>query len=91
MLFMMLGVAGLIAAWRQGRRPPSALFQLGLILAGWGVFNLVEGVLDHLVLGAHHVRDDLGGPLSWDIGFLVLGAVLVLVGVAMHRAGDRSS
>ncbi len=88
---MMLGVAGLIAAWRQGRRAPSGLFPLGLILAGWGVFNLVEGVIDHLVLGTHHVGDDLGGPLSWDIGFLVLGAVLVLVGVAMHRAGDRST
>jgi uncharacterized membrane protein len=32
----------------------------GLLLAGWGVFNLVEGVIDHHLRGVHHVRDDLG-------------------------------
>jgi uncharacterized membrane protein len=26
---------------------------LGWILAGWGIFNLVEGVIDHQLLGLH--------------------------------------
>jgi uncharacterized membrane protein len=30
-----------------------------------GAFNIVEGVIDHQVLGLHHVRDDLGTPLGW--------------------------
>ena len=64
----------MIAAWRQGRTAPSWKFHGGLLLAGWGVFNLVEGLIDHHLLGVHHVRDDLGAPLSWDIGFLVLRA-----------------
>ena len=56
----------------------------GGVLAGWGVFNLVEGVVDHLVLGVHHVR---GGPheLAYDLGFLALGAVLVVVGLLLSR------
>jgi hypothetical protein len=29
----------------------------------------VERLIDHQILGVHHVRDDLGGQLSWDIGF----------------------
>jgi hypothetical protein len=29
------------------------------LLAGWGAFNVVEGVIDHQMLGIHHVRDDL--------------------------------
>ncbi len=91
MILMALGIIGLLAAWRQGRRAPSPLFQLGLILAGWGIFNIVEGTVDHLVLGVHHIRDDLGGPLSWDIGFLVFGVVLVAVGAALHKAGDRNT
>lgn len=91
MILMALGIAGLIAACRQGRRAPSPLFQLGLILAGWGVFNIVEGTIDHLILGVHHVRDDLGGPLSWDIGFLVFGVLLVAVGMAVHKAADRNT
>jgi uncharacterized membrane protein len=35
----------------------------------------------------HHVRDDLGGPLSWDLGFLAFGVGLVVVGLLLHRAG----
>jgi uncharacterized membrane protein len=63
----------------------------GWMLAGWGLFNLVEGVVDHHLLGIHHVR---GGAyqLWWDVGFLVLGAVLVAVGLAVarpRRAGHR--
>jgi uncharacterized membrane protein len=33
------------------------------------------------------VRDDLGGPLSWDIGFLVVGGLQILGGWALHRRG----
>jgi uncharacterized membrane protein len=39
------------------------------------------------VLGIHHVRDDLGGPLSWDLAFLGFGALLVVGGLALARAG----
>ena len=53
---------------------------VGLLLAGWGVFNLVEGLIDHELLGIHHVRDDLGAPLGWDLGFLAFGALLVVGG-----------
>jgi uncharacterized membrane protein len=56
----------------------------GWILTGWGLFNLVEGVIDHHVLGIHHVRT---GPhqIWWDLGFLALGAVLVIGGWLMQR------
>jgi uncharacterized membrane protein len=52
-------------------------------LIGWGGFNLVEGLVDHHLLGVHHVRDDLGAPLGWDLGFLVFGALLVVVGAVL--------
>jgi uncharacterized membrane protein len=29
---------------------------LGGLLMGWGAFDLVEGVVDHHILGLHHVR-----------------------------------
>lgn len=59
-------------------------------MAGWGVFNLVEGIVDHQVLGIHHVRDDLGAPLGWDLGFLACGALLVVVGWVLARPRARS-
>ena len=60
------------------------------MLAGWGMFNVVEGVVDHHLLGIHHVRDDLGGPLSWDLGFLAVGVLLVALGWWLARSGSRS-
>jgi uncharacterized membrane protein len=49
------------------------------ILTGWGFFNVIEGLLDHQLLGLHHVRS---GPyeLWWDMGFLALGALLLAIG-----------
>ena len=79
-----------LAQWRQGRLAPSWSFHLGLVLVGWGLFNLVEGLVDHHLLGVHHVRDDLGGPLSWDLAFLASGVLLIGVGWAVHRRGEQS-
>jgi uncharacterized membrane protein len=83
------GTVTALVAWRQGRLAPSWSFHFGLVLAGWGIFDLVEGIVDHQLLGVHHVRDDLGAPLSWDIGFLVFGAMLLVAGWLLHRRGVR--
>lgn len=88
-LFVIVGVTLLVRAWQQGRLAPEPRTHIGMLLVGWGLFNLVEGTINHLVLGVHHVRDDLGGPLAWDLGFLVLGALLVLVGLVLAR--ERSA
>jgi uncharacterized membrane protein len=61
---------------------------VGLLLAGWGIFDLVEGIVDHHLLTIHHVRDDVDDPLWWDLGFLAFGALLVIVGLALRRS-DR--
>ncbi|BBH70146.1 hypothetical protein ACTI_68310 [Actinoplanes sp. OR16] len=56
----------------------------GWMLTGWGLFNLVEGVIDHHLLGIHHVH---GGPYQfwWDLGFLGLGVVLIGIGRVLRR------
>lgn len=58
----------------------------GWILVGWGLFNLVEGVVDHHLLGIHHVR---AGPdqMWWDLGYLGLGLLLVVIGWVLQRTG----
>ena len=89
-LFVLGASVVTIAQWRQGRLAPSWGFHLGGLLTGWGLFNLVEGLVDHQLLGVHHVRDDLGGPLSWDLGFLALGALLVAAGWLLQRRAEDS-
>lgn len=84
-ILVLVGSVTALSDWQQGRWAPSLRFHFGLVLAGWGIFNLVEGVVDHQILGIHHVRDDLGGPLAWDLGFLVLGAILLAGGLLLYR------
>jgi uncharacterized membrane protein len=79
-----------IASWRRGRLAPNWSFHFGLVLMGWGTFNVVEGLIDHHLLQVHHVRDDLGGPLSWDIGFLLASVLLIGAGWLLHRRGVRA-
>jgi uncharacterized membrane protein len=86
-LSVLLGLAVLYSRVTHHRRAVWASRVLwGWILAGWGLFNLVEGVLDHHILGIHHVR---GGPhqVWWDLGFLALGALLPAGGLLLRRGG----
>jgi uncharacterized membrane protein len=84
-LYGRLRLAPVAAAWPRtdgGPRPWRAL--IGPMLLGWGVFNIVEGLIDHQLLGLHHVRPG-PGPTGWDIGYLIAGALLAGVGAALTR------
>jgi uncharacterized membrane protein len=88
---VILGVA-ISLLWsrtRDGARA-SGRRVLGVAIVGWGVFDLVEGLVDHQLLGIHHVRE---GPdaFAWDMAFLAFGAVLVLVGWALARSDARQA
>jgi uncharacterized membrane protein len=83
-----MGVALALASWRGEGRRPRWRFALGWVLVGAGGFNLVEGLVDHHLLGLHHVRDDLGAPLSWDLGFLAVNVVVVALGSWLARRGS---
>jgi uncharacterized membrane protein len=60
-------------------------------VAGWGAFNLVEGVIDHQLLGLHHVNETAPREqwIWWDLGFLVWGAVMLAAGWMLLRRGHR--
>ena len=82
---------GLAMLFRAGRRPEvpwSGRVLLGSMIAGWGLFNLIEGVIDHHVLHVHHVieRHGLSG---WDWAFLASGVVMIALGWGMARSGCR--
>ena len=80
------GVYLLLRDARVGRPIPGARAFTGQLLLGWGIFNLVEGVIDHHVLNIHHVRDIPVHVPSYDWLFLGIGGIgLILVGWAMSR------
>jgi uncharacterized membrane protein len=61
----------------------------GAMTMGWGIFNVVEGLLDHQILGLHHVVERLGLSI-WDWLFLAASVVLIVVGWLMTKA-DRET
>ena len=60
------------------------------ILCGWGWFNLVEGLIDHQILGIHHVRSGIH-QFAYDIAFLVSGVIFIVAGWGMARRGTAVS
>jgi uncharacterized membrane protein len=84
---------GLGMLFRAGRRrdvPWSGRLLAGGLSLGWGLFNLVEGVVDHLVLGLHHVYEYTADPLPADLAFLASGAVLVGLGWGLMRGAEAA-
>ncbi len=78
--------AGVWLLWRRGI--PAGRRLIGLMLAGWGGFNLVEGIVDHHLLGLHHVREG-GAELTYDLAFLAFGALLLVIGVSLSTGTRR--
>jgi uncharacterized membrane protein len=83
-------LAGLWALWNAMRDGSyrSGRSLLGWMLAGWGIFNVVEGIVDHQILGLHHVNEG-GSELGWDLAFLAFGIALVVMGWLVARDDDR--
>ena len=69
-------LAGLFLLWRAARQRQlywSVKLLIGTLLLGFGIFNTVEGVVDHHWLGIHHVNETVPREswYVWDIAFTV--------------------
>ena len=56
----------------------------GALLSGWGLFNVIEGLIDHQILQLHHVYQN-GNHVTWDVAFLLFGVLLLFAGGALMR------
>ena len=82
---------GMIILWRRAHRSHvrwSGKLLAGTILIGFGIFNLVEGIVDHHLLGLHHVNETAPREqwIYWDLGFLAWGAAMLTGGWLMTRS-----
>jgi uncharacterized membrane protein len=89
-----LTACGILRLWSVSRHGQivSGASLLSGVLVGWGAFNFVEGLINHYVLGLHHVRPSSSQAL-WDAAFLCSGILLMLVGYLIERrrrSGNRS-
>ena len=91
LLDWLLTLTGIFLLWRAGKQKDvswSGQVFVGALLIGAGAFNVVEGILDHQILGIHHLKP---GPneLLWDIAFLAAGALSAGVGLLLVQTGQQ--
>lgn len=60
---------------------------LGGLFLGWGIFNLVEGIIDHQILKLHNVREIASNIDLWNFAFLGISVLLLVIGSILIRKG----
>jgi uncharacterized membrane protein len=85
-------LAGIFMLWNtahQGEEIPSLQSFAGHLILGWGSFNLIEGIIDHQILGIHYVRQ-VPEYMVYNLTFLGSGGILfILMGWILMKAGKR--
>jgi uncharacterized membrane protein len=65
--------------------PGSLKLFFGALLSGAGIFNFVEGLINHQILGIHHIAPGSPYQLHADIAFLGSGVLFFAVGWFLTR------
>ena len=80
-LMVLTGTAMLFRAASQAG--PTVL--LGAMLAGSGAFNFLEGLINHQILGLHHVVPGSPHQFLFDMLYLANGVLFFVVGAWLMR------
>lgn len=83
LIAVIIGVISLTRLLKQKNINPSTNLVFGGFLAGWGLFNTVEGLVHHHILKFHNVKEYSTNPELWNYGFLASGIVLMVIGFLM--------
>lgn len=81
----MVSLLGTALLFRARTERGDARSLTGAMLAGWGGFNVVEGLVDHQLLGVHHVLPGSPHELLYDLLFLGSGLMLGGISAWIHR------
>jgi len=85
---LMVAVMGVILLWKLMLRNDvdrsGKLFAAGLLF-GWGIFNLVEGIIDHQVLKLHNVIEYADNHAPGNYAFLGISLIMIGIGWVLVR------
>ena len=85
-LLTLIGVILLFRVGRQSAQFVSGKVLCGAVLGGWGAFNFVEGLVDHQLLGLHHVLPGDPHQFLFDLLFLMSGLLFAAFGWMLARS-----
>ena len=84
-LVVLAGTAMLFRAVRLLGPSARARVILGSMLAGSGMFNFLEGLVNHQILGIHHVLPGDVHQLLFDMLYLANGVLFIVIGACLIR------
>lgn len=88
---LMVVLTGVALLWKVIKRKDvdhSGKILCGGMLLGWGIFNIVEGVIDHHLLKLHNVKEASVYPDFWNLAFL--GVSLIMTGIGYVLINKRA-
>lgn len=91
MLTWIFTAIGLNMLWQAAKavdRVWSGRMMWGALIMGWGIFNFVEGLIDHYLLGIHHVVERLGLSV-YDHLYIGSGLLFVIAGYFLIRDSNK--
>lgn len=80
LLAVVVGIASLVRLLKRKNINPSPRLVWGGLFAGWGIFNLVEGLIHHHLLKFHNVNEFSMQQDLWNYGFLASGVLCIAIG-----------
>jgi uncharacterized membrane protein len=85
-LVLLVGMVMLFRAARHAGPVWNGRVLFGSMLAGWGLFNFGEGLIDHQILGIHHVLPGHPHQFWFDMLFLASGVVFFMIGARLIQS-----
>ncbi|GAB4514578.1 MAG: hypothetical protein OHK0046_16870 [Anaerolineae bacterium] len=92
MTMYIVTAVGLILLWRAVVRrdvPHAPRAVIGALLIGFGVFHLVDSILNHWLLEVHHICYEPNTAVC-DGGYFLIGLVLIGLGIWLVNQGRRT-
>lgn len=87
-------LAGVVLLWKLLRRRDidrSGTILAGGLLLGWGLFNIVEGIIDHHWLKLHNVREVAANIPLWNYAFLGISLFMLAGGYLLVSKRSESN
>lgn len=89
LMYLLAGI-GLWGLWREHLRQAATQGRalLGALIAGFGLWHILDSVLSHWLLGIHRIKIDSEVPILWDIfWFIAFGLLPLAIGWMLGRNG----
>ena len=80
LIAVLIGVISFARLLRRKNINPSPKLFWGGLLAGWGLFNFVEGTIHHHILKFHNVKEISNYTDLWNYSFLASGILFMIIG-----------